>query len=331
MLRPLTIINDRLAGLDLCQLIPHIIPEHLHRPIVFQNQTTVDGRRTRPDSLGSYHCGADPDFIEINLHAIVHNGIWHRHSSLGAAVWIRTIEVLLHEVGHVATTGQYEHITADAYAAGGRGYDYCEYLADLWASRRIMELLEHSPTLFQPTNITGYLGARVATAWHGASVDAYVGKGKSSYVRERRCRKSGAQFTAGDVLAQLGIHPIELPGVYAALRKLSEGLGIDYVDGAGRIHKLYVIADLPILRDRFHEAGLLCATCPHGNLPSLCIACLMEELSREEASGDNPPISLSSAEGSTSDAASQCWRSSRLRNSLPRVKEMSVAMLWVTL
>ncbi len=48
----------------------------------------------------------------------------------------------------------------------------------------------------------------------------------------------------------LGISPRDHINAYEVLRRASADMGIDYLDAAGRHHKLYTWGDLPLLRHR---------------------------------------------------------------------------------
>jgi hypothetical protein len=67
---------------------------------------------------------------------------------------------------------------------------------------------------------------------------------------------TGGQLTAGDVLRKLNIEPLDYTNAYALLRNTSEGIGIDYVDRAGRHHKLYTWGDVPLIAKRFDKTQL---------------------------------------------------------------------------
>jgi hypothetical protein len=60
---------------------------------------------------------------------------------------------------------------------------------------------------------------------------------------------------SGDVLRKLNIEPLDYTNAYALLRNTSESIGIDYVDRAGRHHKLYMGDVLPIA-ERFDKTQL---------------------------------------------------------------------------
>jgi YgiT-type zinc finger domain-containing protein len=78
----------------------------------------------------------------------------------------------------------------------------------------------------------------------------------AAYVSEMRCRRTGGQLTAGDVLKCLGIPPQKYTNAYSLLRLASTDLGIDYIDEARRRHKLYTWGDVPILIERLHSLDL---------------------------------------------------------------------------
>ncbi len=67
---------------------------------------------------------------------------------------------------------------------------------------------------------------------------------------------TGGQLTAGDVLHKLHVEPYDYTNAYILLRRVSEGIGVDYVDRAGRHHKLYTWGDVPLIAERFDRAEL---------------------------------------------------------------------------
>ena len=114
------------------------------------------------------------------------------------------------------------------------------------------KILRSDPRLGQPRYMSGYLGARLIR-WRKAVKDM---PGCYPFIAERRCHSTGGQLTAGDVLRKLKIHPYNYTNAYALLREASEGIGVDYVDRAGRRHKLYMWRDVPLLTKRFERKRL---------------------------------------------------------------------------
>lgn|SRR5215211_4597333 len=129
-----------------------------------------------------------------------------------------------------------------------------ESMADRWMESRVVRILRASPRLGQPKYISGYLEARLIE-WRTFASEHESGKDLSAFVKEMRCRKTGAQPTTGDVLSVLQLDPNEYTNPYEVLRQASEGVGTDYADAAGRRHKLYVWGDLRILVQRINEGG----------------------------------------------------------------------------
>ncbi len=58
------------------------------------------------------------------------------------------------------------------------------------------------------------------------------------------------------MLRKLHIQHHSYTNAYALLREASEGIGVDYVDRAGRRHKLYTWGDVPSIAERFDRAKL---------------------------------------------------------------------------
>ena len=252
----ITFHGDSLVPAELCRLLYLTVPEQLHVPVAFHNRPTPLVSR---GALATCH----GDQIHVNLNKVYNSASRRRTpGALTVRVWRTLLDICYHEFGHVATW----HVLEDV------GYDYMSYrermcvegLADDWRDRRIAMLLEHDARLAQPRALTGYLGLRVArlmSDWHrdltghrrGLQVAGTV---KANFVREVRCRRTGGQLSAGDVLVSLGISPRDHVNAYEVLRRASADIGIDYLDAAGRNHKLYTWGDLPLLRHRLDHQPL---------------------------------------------------------------------------
>jgi hypothetical protein len=194
-------------------------------------------------------------YIDINLNPL-YEASWWRHSRYTSApssfVWRTLLEVCLHEFGHVATSDLAHKMNQHEYKAEyglGKVYLATERLANEWRDLRLANILKNNSRLGQPRHMTGYLGARLIR-WKEWAKDV---PGYFEYIAERRCSWTGAQLTAGDLLRQLGVEPRRYTNVYRILRQVSEGVGVDYVDRAGRHHKLYTWGDVPVLAQRLDE------------------------------------------------------------------------------
>ena len=249
--------GDFLVPAELCRLLYLTVPDELHVPVVFHNRPTpYVTRRALATCRG--------DQIHVNLNKVYDAALWERNpGSLTVRVWRTLLDTCYHEFGHVATWDECEAV-GDAYMSD-RGHSYVESLADDWRDQRIAMLLEHEGRLAQPRALTGYLALRVARLmdrWHrhvmgrhsqGSQVE---GSARAAVVREVRCRRTGGQLSAGDVLVSLEIPPREYANAHEVLRRGSAGIGIDYLDAAGRHHKLYTWGDLPLLRRRLDPQRL---------------------------------------------------------------------------
>ena len=242
--------GDSLVPAELCRLLYLTVPEELHVPVVLHNRPTPLVSR---GALAT--CWGDQ--IHVNLNKVYNSASWGRiPRALTVRVWRTLLETCYHEFGHVATRHECEAV-GDAYRSD-RGHMYIEGLANDWMDQRIAMLLEHDGRLAQPRALTGYLGLRVARltkGWHehwrrrrqGVQVEGSV---RAALVSEVRCRRTGGQLSAGDALVSLDISPRDYANGYEVLRRASADMGIDYMDAAGRHHKLYTWGDLPLLRCR---------------------------------------------------------------------------------
>lgn len=246
----ITFHRDSLVPPELCWLLNQTIPEEYHLPLVFTNhrshQVELYGQRVT-QTLGSQF----ERHIVINLTPIYHWVTWHPVGCLSAGLWYTLLSVCYHEFGHTATHQQWAHIDMWQYNKSIRASSYVEQLASVWATRKMYELVEDDPRLAQPRHLTGYLGARLTKDMaRRRSLDQGTGADYVS-VKEWRCYTTGAQLSAGDVLSLTGLRSSYSPSSrYRVLRELSQGLGIDYIDCAGRKHKLYTWGDLLKLMPR---------------------------------------------------------------------------------
>jgi hypothetical protein len=247
--------NDHLVPPELCRLLYQAVPKKYHVPVTFHNRRRKDVYGDQgPYPRGRLHLKAAkmPSHIDINLNPIYESSWRSRRSYVTApstAIWRTLLEVCLHEFGHVATNWVVRRIDHHEYGYVGAVYWAAEKLADEWMELRIARILQSDPRLCQPQYITGYLGARLAK-WRAYASELESGKYCSAYIKEMRCRKTNAQLTTGDVLSVLNIHTFLYSNAYELLRRVSEGIGFDYLDNAGRRHKLYTWGDVPILAER---------------------------------------------------------------------------------
>lgn len=240
---------------ELCRLLYRSVPEGLHVPVVFRNRRPRCSDNGRKYPAGVCKMRRNGTWIEINLNPLYGGVMWR--GSLAAALWKTLLEVCLHEFGHVATIDEWYDIHPEAYKNDFKVHQYVERLADKWAAQCIQTICRNDPRLGQPRVLSGYLGARVARRMARlAEHKSDSGWALAKYVKERRCWKTGGQFTAGDVLTHLGLPPWRYRNAYSALRRVSAKAGIDYTDAAGRRHKLYTWGDVPVLANRLKNVRL---------------------------------------------------------------------------
>ena len=253
--------KDNLVPQELCCLLYEVVPREHHVPVRFHNRRRKDVHgEIGSYPLGSLHStqGKQPSHIDINLNPI-YNGALEACSrsayAPSSSIWRLLLEVCLHEFGHVVTNETSLRMNRHEYHAKygyGDVYKATERLANEWKDQRIAKILKVNPRLGQPRYISGYLGARLIK-WRRAARDlpeCYP------FIMERRCQMTGGQLIAGDVLRELSVDPGSFTNAYALLRRASEGLGIDYVNGAGRHHKLYTWGDVPRIAERFERERL---------------------------------------------------------------------------
>lgn len=231
--------DAHLAPEPLLYLLPALVEERYHRPVIFTN-------RGPKLPCGTY----DPrtELIEIHLHQIWSHTRWEQVGM--AELWRDLLGSCLHEFGHVATIPRLDPTVVAGYAHDHRAYRYVENPAVAWQRRRLAELLTRDTRLAQPSILTGYLGAR-----HAGTMEllrtATTGSGLAFYVAERRKMATGGQLTAGEALRKLGISS-PTSRDYRHLRRLD--VGTPHRDSAGRLHTLYTWADLDAVAEHFGAA-----------------------------------------------------------------------------
>ena len=258
--------NDRLVPPELCRLLHQVVPQRHHVPVRFFNRHDAYGELTRrkhrgyPTPFGIFMHHERP-CIGINLNAVYYTATPHLRPRLAfsTALWRTLLDVCLHEFGHVATRALTDRLNRHEYNAEpwGRVYRYTEHLAEEWKDERLAQILTYDSRLGQPRRITGYLSVRLAKrrteARKGITKreNVYIsGSTRAAYVKEQRCWRTGAQLSAGDILREIGLEPCRFTNAYRLLYRASDGLGINYRDGVGRVHRLYTWGDVPILAER---------------------------------------------------------------------------------
>ncbi len=252
--------KDNLVPSELCRLLYEAVPKDYHVPVRFYNRWRKDvhGKSGYPRGSVRIQRGKQPSHININLNPLFADALSseeRRAHAPTSSVWRLLVEVCLHEFGHVATQKEMFRMNQHEYHAegwGGRVYNATEDLADDWRDRRIAKILRTDSRLGQPRYMSGYLGARLIK-WKKVVKDA---PGYYPFIVERRCQMTGGQLTAGDVLRKLNVQHLKYTNAYALLREASKGIGVDYVDRAGRHHKLYTWGDVPLIAERFDRVKL---------------------------------------------------------------------------
>ena len=254
----ITFYKDTLVPSELCRLFYQAVPAQYHVPVRFHTRFPPEREERTRGSLGMVNFGRPPGdtYIDIYLTSIGVYG-WGKYQTPSTGLWHLLLNVCLHEFGHVATQPEVSWWEQPEYKAEplGRAHRHIEQLADRWKDRIIAGILRDDPRLGQPQRLTGYFGAQL-TRWNAEVKQVKCGSAYAAYVSEMRCRRTGGQLTTGDVLQLLRIPPEKRKNAFPLLRKLSTGIGIDYLDGAHRRHKLYTWGDLPHLTDLLHEVGL---------------------------------------------------------------------------
>jgi hypothetical protein len=246
----ITFHNDQLVPPELCRLLSQTVPEEFHVPVIFFNQP----HPWTTSALGL--CVRHGELVHICLNPIFNSGISRTPGSFAFSLWYRLLEVSFHEFGHVATVAERAGISGRQYRSDWRSYFYVEQLAIDWANRKLGELRDHDPRLAQPANLTGYLGARLCKVLRYLNRCSEMSV-RAIAVKQWRCRQTGAQLAAGDVLAVLELSPWQYANAYAVLRSVSDGIGTVYIDQAGRRHRLYQWGDVPALGTRMVASGRL--------------------------------------------------------------------------
>jgi hypothetical protein len=223
--------NDQLLPPELCRLLYQTIPPENHVPVIFWNRP----HPVFPRASGLYTLTERR--IDICLNPIYRSAC-RTPGSTAFSLWYRLPETCYHEFGYVATEHQHWDVSMQEYAYRERAWSYVEDLAITWANRKLGEFRDHDPRMAQPAHLSGYFGARLCKTFR--SIQKFRGSEILHWeLKQWRCRKTGGQLSAGDVLDVLGISPLTYPAAYRLLRTVSDGIGVTYFDNAGRRHKFY--------------------------------------------------------------------------------------------
>lgn len=239
--------NDHLAPPELCRLLAQFIDEEHHCPVVFLSAPSPKNDYAQGRFWG--------DHISIHLNSIYRLTERDEIGSPSASLWYALLFVCFHEFGHVAERDADDGLPTGAYSSDDRAFDYIEALANRWGQRKLHELRDYDTRLCQPTLMRGYLGARLMKEFRHAASKPWGGL---RFTKERRWLKTGAQLSSGEMLSLLGLGKTDLPKAYRALRHVSRDVGTEYVDRAGRRHRLYTWGDVPIIGRRIETNRTLC-------------------------------------------------------------------------
>lgn len=246
--------DDQLAPPELCAMLLQLVPEEYHSPVVFFNHPHPSGPRVLGECLDGGRR------IDICLNAMFREAC-HRPGSLPAALWHTLLWTSLHEFGHVATIRDIdERLSVNAHLYDPRMRLRLEDMAERWAIDAFCRLRDYDSRLAQPARLRGYLGAQLVKrldGWYLSNDPACI----QLCAKERRCDKTGGQFSSGEVLDLLGINRLTYLNAYRRLRAASEGVGTEVVDRAGGTHKLYTWGDLPIIGERLARDSRLVPRC----------------------------------------------------------------------
>jgi hypothetical protein len=224
--------NDHLVPPELCWLLYQTIPTNYHAPVVFFN-------RPHPcDDLALGICWDKGRRIDICLNPLFSHARRQPTGSFAFSLWYKLLETCYHEFGHIATAYQCRDVSRERYWRNFRDFRCVEALAIDWAHRKLGELRDHDPSLAQPVNLGGYVGACLCQ-WLNSINALEAEEVRIIRIKEWRCRKTNTQMTPGDVLKALELSPERYPNAYRVLRLVSCDLGIPFIDSAGRTHKLY--------------------------------------------------------------------------------------------
>jgi len=117
----ITYHNAHLAPEPLLHLLPQLVDERYHVPVIFNTR----GRGL----LEGYHIDDGTERIEIHLHSI-----WWRSRKGMADLWRGLLDTCLHEFGHVATIPRLDPTVVSAYRDDSRARKYVELPAIAWRS-----------------------------------------------------------------------------------------------------------------------------------------------------------------------------------------------------
>jgi hypothetical protein len=227
----ITFHNDHLVAPEFCELIYQTIPEHLHRPVIFNtdvNKCECAGER-RYSVLGHTDCRS----VTLHLQSIYYHGCPGSYPEF--SIWKQLLHTTYHEFGHIADTAPH---TEHGYDNDHLEYLEIEKIANDWADVQILKLADVDKRIAQPKNIGKYFNARLIK--RNAKISSKYGR-----LPEYRMRMSGGQYTITGMSYRAGAD-----GNRRLIRRLAEDLAYKYTDNAGRVLFFFAHGDIPEIERR---------------------------------------------------------------------------------
>jgi hypothetical protein len=196
--------NERLLTKGLPEIIAAFTPTDIYddtKVITYSHKKRrgLKGESTDNDSTRNYKVELWPSTICATPGQCNYRMPVGFEGTYSFQLWRDQLFVALHEIGHLVTREQANKTTREEYDLRGDSYYYIEHLADEFAFRSMVRILEVDSRMGQPLGaLTGYSGIKAYERRSGSFNE--IDKGR---IAEWRALKCGAQITLSDVVKQL--------------------------------------------------------------------------------------------------------------------------------
>lgn len=193
--------NDKLLPKGLHQIIAAFTPEDIYDnfkviTLPRKERPHLQGQSHDNDYRREYHIKLWPTTIS---EAGLEPSLFYLSGTYSFSLWQKHLFVALHELGHLHTREVVNQTTEEEYNERGDAYQHIEKLADDFAYRAMVRILEVNPRLGMPTGaLTGYPGIKAYERRSGS-----FDKIDKNRIVEWRAIKCDAQITLKEVVRPL--------------------------------------------------------------------------------------------------------------------------------
>ena len=155
------------------KMLPNGIPELIYQVVpydIIRNLKIIAHNKKKERGVRAQ---VDCDDCIINLYPTVIMAGSRREVDIIEGVlsfnyWIEFLRVILHEIGHIATSEKIADISTEEYKLRGEKYFYVERLADDWAASKIDKIKKRDNRVGQPKGWIGGLPGVYIIRFKGA-------------------------------------------------------------------------------------------------------------------------------------------------------------------